>query len=266
MKWFPYGIDPTATGLRLAQREWAPFCRGGNEQHYRICVQHGNNNPCVNHETCSVLEQVRGEVVLMGTRHHNPLDPAAEWREYEFKCKPGDIDRRPCLITPYHYRLDWLMWFAAFQNYQANPWLVRLATKLLDPREETRARVGQLLASDPFMGDGYGQEPPLFIKADLYHYKFTPLGVVGGGGLLETAETDKEAPLADSSSSMAGEAKVKQGQGRGLGSCPTTTEGGSFERNLGTWWTRERVREYMPPISLENESVLAFLRAYGLEG
>ena len=27
----------------------------------------------------------------------------------------GDVKRRPCLISPYHYRLDWLMWFAAFQ-------------------------------------------------------------------------------------------------------------------------------------------------------
>lgn len=35
--------------------------------------------------------------------------------EYEFNCKPGKVDRRPCIISPYHYRLDWLMWFAAFQ-------------------------------------------------------------------------------------------------------------------------------------------------------
>lgn len=37
--------------------------------------------------------------------------------ELEFHLFPitGDIMRRPCLISPYHYRLDWLMWFAAFQ-------------------------------------------------------------------------------------------------------------------------------------------------------
>ncbi len=27
--------------------------------------------------------------------------------EYEFKCKPGRIDRRPCVISPFHSRLDW---------------------------------------------------------------------------------------------------------------------------------------------------------------
>ena len=31
---------------------------------------------------------------------------------------PGLVTRAPCTISPYHYRLDWLMWFAAFQNYQ----------------------------------------------------------------------------------------------------------------------------------------------------
>jgi hypothetical protein len=39
------------------------------------------------------------------------------WQEYEFKCKPGDVKRTPCIITPYHYRLDWLAWFAGFQPY-----------------------------------------------------------------------------------------------------------------------------------------------------
>ena len=41
---------------------------------------------------------------------------SSDWLEYEFNCKPGRVDRLPCLISPYHYRLDWLMWFAAFQD------------------------------------------------------------------------------------------------------------------------------------------------------
>lgn len=57
----------------------------------------------------------RSEVVFMGTSSSNLNDPNVVWKEYEFYCKPGKIDRRPCLISPYHYRLDWLMWFAAFQ-------------------------------------------------------------------------------------------------------------------------------------------------------
>ena len=57
---------------------------------------------------CSVTRE-RREVVLQG------LASNGSWLEYEFKCKPGAVDRLPCVITPYHYRLDWLMWFAAMQ-------------------------------------------------------------------------------------------------------------------------------------------------------
>ncbi|CAM9802853.1 unnamed protein product, partial [Heterosigma akashiwo] len=110
----------------------------------------------------SITKQ-RHEVVLMGTMDLHP-GPAAAWREYDFLCKPGDPARRPCLITPYHYRLDWLMWFAAFQDYQRNPWLINLAVKLLcGDKRVTR----HLMAGDPFP-DGR----PRFIKADLYSYKY----------------------------------------------------------------------------------------------
>lgn len=51
----------------------------------------------------------RTEIVIFGS--HNPDGP---WEEYYFKCKPGPINRRPCVISPYHYRLDWLAWFAGF--------------------------------------------------------------------------------------------------------------------------------------------------------
>src|SRR5207245_362931 len=47
----------------------------------------------------------RGEVVLEGTGGAIP-DESAPWREYEFKCAPGDVNRRPCVISPYQYRVD----------------------------------------------------------------------------------------------------------------------------------------------------------------
>ena len=72
------------------------------------------DNLCCNFVFFSVTKE-RTEIIFMGTHSDNPNDPNAEWFEYEFKCKPGSVTRRPCLISPYHYRLDWLMWFAAFQ-------------------------------------------------------------------------------------------------------------------------------------------------------
>src|SRR5262249_16498562 len=83
--------------------------------------------------------------VFEGTNDAMP-DDAADWRPYEFKCKPGDPMRRPCVISPYHYRLDWLMWFAAMSEPQAYPWTLHLVWKLLHNDPATLS----LLANDPF--------------------------------------------------------------------------------------------------------------------
>jgi len=92
---------------------------------------------------------------------------ASEWREYSFRCAPGDPVRRPCVITPYHYRLDWQLWFAAMSTPSHYPWTLRFVWKLLhnDPL------VLALLAGNPFPG-----APPRFVRARLYVYRFAPPG------------------------------------------------------------------------------------------
>nr|XP_011746757.2 lipase maturation factor 1 isoform X1 [Macaca nemestrina] len=92
------------------------------------------------------ITKERTEVILQGTASPNASAPDAVWEDYEFKCKPGDPSRRPCLISPYHYRLDWLMWFAAFQTYEHNDWILHLAGKLLASDAEALS----LLAHNPF--------------------------------------------------------------------------------------------------------------------
>ncbi|XP_037588170.1 lipase maturation factor 1 isoform X3 [Cebus imitator] len=110
----------------------------------------------------------RTEVVLQGTASPNASAPDAVWEDFEFKCKPGDPSRRPCLISPYHYRLDWLMWFAAFQTYEHNEWILRLAAKLL--AGDTAAL--SLLAHSPFEG----RPPPRWVRGEHYQYKFSRPG------------------------------------------------------------------------------------------
>ena len=105
----------------------------------------------------------RNEIILKGTNDH-PADPNARWREYQFNAKPGDIHRIPALVAPYHYRLDWQIWFAAMSDYKSNPWLVHFIYKLLQGNEGALS----LIASDPF-----ANEAPTYIQADLYAYKFT---------------------------------------------------------------------------------------------
>ena len=110
----------------------------------------------------SVTKQ-RREVVLEGTDDAR-AEPAATWREYEFKGKPGDLRRRPPQVAPYHLRLDWLMWFAALRGRSDERWLVALLTKLL---EGDRATL-ELLRRNPFP-----DAPPAAVRATLYRYRFT---------------------------------------------------------------------------------------------
>ncbi|XP_032087092.1 lipase maturation factor 1 isoform X2 [Thamnophis elegans] len=110
----------------------------------------------------------RTEVIIQGTSSSDPNDPAAVWEEYEFKCKPGNLQRRPCLISPYHYRLDWLMWFAAFQTYEQNEWVIHLAGKILANEKETLS----LLAFNPFED----KAPPKWVRGEHFRYKFSRPG------------------------------------------------------------------------------------------
>ena len=139
----------------------------------------------------SVTKQ-RTEIVIEAT--WDSLDnQSAIWYEYEFYCKPGNTSRAPCAISPYHYRLDWLMWFAAFQNYQSNPWFVHLIGELLADNPTVRS----LLASHPPR-----QGRPTFLRASHYSYEFTRFG--------------------------------------------------SREATAGHWWKRSYLREYFPPVRLQD--------------
>lgn len=108
----------------------------------------------------------RHEVVLEGA--YAPRGGAAiAWREYAFRCKPGDLSEAPCWVTPFHRRLDWQMWFAASSDYERQPWIVSLVHRLL----EGEPRVLQLLAENPFP-----EAPPDFVRARVYQYRFVEFG------------------------------------------------------------------------------------------
>lgn len=109
------------------------------------------------------VTRVRREIVIEGTADSD-AGPDAEWHEYEFKGKPGDVRRLPPQVAPYHLRLDWLMWFVALSPSYGRGWFDRLLQKLL---ENDRATV-RLLRRNPFPA-----EPPAHVRALLYRYEFT---------------------------------------------------------------------------------------------
>jgi hypothetical protein len=109
----------------------------------------------------ATMTTLRPEIVLEGS------NDGANWSEYEFRYKPGRLDRRPPWVAPHQPRLDWQMWFAAFSSYQDNIWLVNLMARILQGSPEPLA----LLGSNPFP-----DAPPKFVRAQLYDYRFTTWG------------------------------------------------------------------------------------------
>src|SRR5438132_561757 len=99
----------------------------------------------------------RYEVIVEGTADPDPT-AASEWREYEFKAKPGHVRRRPPQYAPYHLRLDWLMWFAAFSSPRYHEWFMPLLARLLEGDRPTLA----LLGRNPFP-----DAPPRVVRARL---------------------------------------------------------------------------------------------------
>jgi Lipase maturation factor len=108
---------------------------------------------------------IRHELVIEGTRDADP--ETADWRAYELPCKPGALDRRPCILGPYHLRLDWLIWFSAMEERLSDPWLLHLVYKLLDGDPTVR----ELLAVDPFDGAA-----PRYVRIRRFVYHLQPLG------------------------------------------------------------------------------------------
>ncbi|MFJ4690405.1 lipase maturation factor family protein [Streptomyces sp. NPDC088766] len=110
------------------------------------------------------VSRVRHEVVIEGTLDEVPREDS-DWREYEFRGKPGDPRRWPRQFAPYHLRLDWMMWFAALSPAYAGPWFGALVERLL---ENDRATL-RLLRRSPFPPG----EPPRHIRARLFRYRYT---------------------------------------------------------------------------------------------
>jgi hypothetical protein len=109
------------------------------------------------------VTRTRDEVVVEGTSDAKP-GPGTRWLEYEFKGKPTDPRRRPPQVAPYHFRLDWLMWFLPFSPGYGDTWFIRFIERLLRGDRDTL----RLLRRDPFP-DG----PPTWVRARLYRYRFS---------------------------------------------------------------------------------------------
>jgi lipase maturation factor 1 len=105
-----------------------------------------------------VMTKDRKEIIIEGSAD------GLEWKPYEFKWKPGDVNRAPGWCQPHQPRLDWQMWFAALGSYRQNPWFVQTVIALLHGKPQVVA----LFEKNPFP-----DAPPRFIRGTFYRYRFT---------------------------------------------------------------------------------------------
>jgi hypothetical protein len=104
----------------------------------------------------AVMTTQRPEIVIEGSTD------GSEWREYQFRYKPGDVGKPPRLAAPHQPRLDWQMWFAALGPPPL--WFAKLLVRLLEGSPDVLA----LFEHDPFPG-----RPPTYVRALLYEYRMT---------------------------------------------------------------------------------------------
>ena len=107
------------------------------------------------------MTESRPEIVVEGSNDR------ITWEPYQFRWKPGALKAAPKWVAPHQPRLDWQMWFAALRgSYRNTPWFPHFIGALLQGKPE----VLQLLAENPFPED-----PPRYVRAVLYDYRFTDI-------------------------------------------------------------------------------------------
>jgi hypothetical protein len=109
----------------------------------------------------AVMTTQRNEIVIEGSYD------GVEWREYDFRYKPGDLFRRPPWNIPHQPRLDWQMWFAALEDPRKLRWFWSFLQKLL----ENEPTVTALLERNPF-----ADKPPVYLRAQFYDYRYADPG------------------------------------------------------------------------------------------
>jgi lipase maturation factor 1 len=138
----------------------------------RMDERFGGSPPVLAQTVDSLIEPLHivsdyGLFAVMTTKRHEIIIEGsydgAEWRDYEFWYKPGDVARPPRWNIPHQPRLDWQMWFAALDDPRHLWWFSRFLERLL----ENEPTVTALLERNPF-----ADKPPIYVRAQLYDYTY----------------------------------------------------------------------------------------------
>jgi len=126
------------------------------------------------------LVNTYGAFGSVGEARYEPIisvsNDGTNWTELELPCKPGNVKRRPCFCAPYHYRLDWNIWFIGFKPHQSmlqrrESWMYELIRKMLliDATKSIEQPWLELL--DPSSANLLQHIPMKYAKVDMYRYR-----------------------------------------------------------------------------------------------
>jgi hypothetical protein len=104
-----------------------------------------------------IMQVERQELEIQGS------NDGVTWQAYEFRFKPGPVEKRPPVNIPHQPRLDWMMWFLPPQR-KDETWFVQFLQRL----HEGSPQVLKLLENNPFK-----ELPPRYLRVVAYEYRFT---------------------------------------------------------------------------------------------
>ena len=88
------------------------------------------------------------------------------WKAYQFRYKPQELNEPPSIYAPYQPRFDWNLWFASLGSWREYPIVPNTIVRLLSNDKD----VLQLFTDNPFP-----QAPPREIRTVLWQYWFTSM-------------------------------------------------------------------------------------------
>lgn len=125
----------------------------------------------------ATMTKSRPEIVIEGS------SDGENWKEYEFKFKPGNVRKHPAVAAPFQPRLDWQMWFASLGPEGQSPWVRTLMRRLA----ENSPDVLVFFAENPFP-----ETPPKYLRARLYKYEFNSVDSILESDVWWSRSLDRE--------------------------------------------------------------------------
>ena len=162
-RWQTLGLSAVATLLiALSAILFAPFYRPLGGLYERITPVRTAIAPfrSINiYHLFASMTLIRREVVIEGS------NDGTTWLPYEFRYKPGDLNRPPPFVAPHQPRVDFQLWFLLLRG---RPPRDAYFNNLLARLVQAPHVVAPLFSSDPFP-----DVPPKFLRLAFYRYRFT---------------------------------------------------------------------------------------------